>query len=281
MQFSDPQGPPIDLDTPVQFNSPLPKQADVVIVGAGVMGICTAWELQKLGISVVVCEKGRVAAEQSSRNWGWIRQTGRDADELPIMMDSLSRWKEIARDTKDNNLIFSEQGVLYLANTSEKMQRLETFAALAKLHGLDSQLLSAESTKQHIPNYQGELLGGLFTASDGRIEPWGAVPALARACAKAGVHISESCAVRNIEQTNAAVSRVVTEHGTINTSKVLVAGGAWSSLLTRQSGVNFPQLSVTSYAVRIDGTPALFSGNVADQGLGICKRLDETIHESG
>ncbi len=274
MQTSIPKGPPIDLSTPVQFNSPLPKKADVVIVGGGITGICTARELQKLGKHVVVCEKGRVGGEQSSRNWGWVRQTGRDPDELPIMMESLARWKEIAQETKDNNLLFSEQGVLYLANNPEAVKRFEEFAELAKNHGLHSLLLNSNAAKKQIPSYNGNITAGLFTASDGRVEPWGAVPALARYCQNAGVSITESCAVRTIEQTNGVVSGVVTEHGTIKTNNVLVAGGAWSSMLTRQAGVDFPQLSVTSYAVRIDGTPELFSGNVADHGLGICKRLD-------
>ena len=213
-------------------------------------------------------------AESNPAAIGVVRQTGRDADELPIMIESLSLWKEIARETADNNLLFSEQGVLYLANSSDKISRFEAFAALAKSHGLHSQVLSASEAKKHMPSYNGEVTGGLFTASDGRVEPWGAVPALARACRDAGVVITESCAVRTIEQTNGVVSGVVTEHGSIKTNNVLAAGGAWSSLLTRQVGISFPQLSVTSYAVRIDGTPELFGGNVADHGLGICKRLD-------
>ncbi len=54
------------------------RPADAVVVGAGVIGISTALELQARGLSVVVVEKGEVAAEQSSRNWGWCRQMGRD-----------------------------------------------------------------------------------------------------------------------------------------------------------------------------------------------------------
>ncbi len=54
-----------------------PESAEVVIVGAGVAGISAAWFLHQAGVKVVVCEKGVVAGEQSSRNWGWIRQQGR------------------------------------------------------------------------------------------------------------------------------------------------------------------------------------------------------------
>ena len=74
----------------------LPASSDVVIVGAGIAGIAAAWYLNQAGIEVTVCEKGRIAGEQSSRNWGWIRQQGRDQDELPIVMHSMRLWQEIA-----------------------------------------------------------------------------------------------------------------------------------------------------------------------------------------
>ena len=56
----------------------VPPGADVVIIGGGIIGISTAWFLARQGIDVVVCEKGLVAGEQSGRNWGWVRQQGRD-----------------------------------------------------------------------------------------------------------------------------------------------------------------------------------------------------------
>ena len=73
-----------------------PGAADVVVIGGGVIGVMTAWFLRERGLSVIVCEKGRIAGEQSSRNWGWVRQQGRDPAELPIMVESLSIWKRLA-----------------------------------------------------------------------------------------------------------------------------------------------------------------------------------------
>ncbi len=274
MQIDHPAGPPITLSTPALYDQAIPAEVDAVIVGGGIIGMCAAWTLQKMGKTVVVCEKGRIGGEQSSRNWGWVRQTGRDPAELPIMMESIALWQSLAAETGDNNLLFTQQGVLYLATDNKKIERFEAFSTLAKEHGLDSQVLSAAEAKAKIPSINRNITGGLLTPSDGRVEPWGAVPALARACAAAGVVISENCAVRTIDQQKNAVTQVITEKGPIKTNKVLVAGGAWSSLLTRQAGIVFPQLSVTSYAVRIEGTPDLFDGNVADDGLGICKRLD-------
>ena len=60
--------PPIDLNTKIQFADPMPDQVDVAIIGGGVSGIATAYFLTLLGEKVLVCEKGRIAGEQSSRN---------------------------------------------------------------------------------------------------------------------------------------------------------------------------------------------------------------------
>ena len=63
-------GFPISLARPARFTAPLPTAADVVVIGGGIMGVMTAWYLAEAGVKVVLCEKGRVAGEQSSRNWG-------------------------------------------------------------------------------------------------------------------------------------------------------------------------------------------------------------------
>ena len=81
---------PINDSSPVRFAAPLPARCDVVIIGGGVIGVMTAWFLRLKGLTVTVCEKGRIAGEQSGRNWGWVRQQGRDPGELPIMVESLS-----------------------------------------------------------------------------------------------------------------------------------------------------------------------------------------------
>ena len=265
---------PVDLATPQQFQAELPDAVDSVIVGGGVIGISCALYLAEQGLRVLVCEKGRVAGEQSSRNWGWVRQTNRDADELPLMMESRRIWQGMAARTGENCLTFSECGVLYLTDSESTHARHQEFVELAVSHGLDSQMVGRKAISARLPMASKYWLGGLLTESDGRVEPWYAVPALARAAGRAGATIVESCAVREILATNGQVSGVATEHGVVKANQVLLAGGAWSSLLAKQSDVQLPQLCVKATVARIENTPDLLQGNVGDDELGITQRLD-------
>ena len=78
--------PPLDVVPP---DRSLPRSAEVVIVGGGIVGSCAALALAERKISVVLCEKGVIAGEQSGRNWGWCRKQGRDLRELPLMLESM------------------------------------------------------------------------------------------------------------------------------------------------------------------------------------------------
>ena len=70
---------------PVHGDLELPKEVDVVIIGGGIIGASTALELSERGMRVALCEKGGIAQEQSSRNWGWVRIACRDPREVPLM----------------------------------------------------------------------------------------------------------------------------------------------------------------------------------------------------
>ncbi len=78
-------------------DSELPDRVDVVVIGSGIIGTLTAFFLAQKGISIALCEKGHVAGEQSSRNWGFCQQQGRDPRELPLIIESLRIWRGIDR----------------------------------------------------------------------------------------------------------------------------------------------------------------------------------------
>src|SRR5512145_3352262 len=73
----------------------LPSVVDVAVIGGGIVGCSAAYFLAREGMRVAVFEKGRVAGEQSGRNWGWVRQQGRSPVELPLMIESIGLWKSL------------------------------------------------------------------------------------------------------------------------------------------------------------------------------------------
>lgn len=201
----------------VKSESSLPRSTEIVVVGGGIAGVSTAYHLAKAGVPVVLCEKGRIAREQSSRNWGWVRVQGRDPREIPAAMQSLRLWRGISAEI-GSDIGFHQGGVLYVGQKETDMEEFESWFRIAQDHGLDTSLLSgrkAHELLQH-PRADGKIIGALYTPSDGRAEPELAVPALAAAASKAGATIRTGCAVRKLVTSSGRISGVATERGVID-----------------------------------------------------------------
>jgi glycine/D-amino acid oxidase-like deaminating enzyme len=244
-----------------------------VVLGGGVIGVMTAWYLAERGFCVTLCEKGRIAGEQSSRNWGWIRQQGRDLAELPIMMESMRIWAELSA-SLGPALGFRQEGVMYLARSQKEMAGFEAWMLQAQAMGLDVQLQSTGQVHARIKGAAVEWLGGLFTASDARAEPWAAVPLMAQGAVARGAVLVENCAVRRLDLQGGRVAGVYTEQGRIACEQVVVAGGAWSSLFLAAEGVHIPQLSVLASVGQTVPMPEVFAGNAADDRFAFRRRQD-------
>ncbi|SMY07765.1 NAD(P)/FAD-dependent oxidoreductase [Flavimaricola marinus] len=264
---------PISDASPIAHPGPPPAEADVVIVGGGIVGVMTAWHLARDGVRVVLIEKGRVAGEQSSRNWGWIRAQGRDAAELPIVVEAGALWRDLA-ETIGEDLGLRQTGVAYLAKDAAEMAGYEAWLPNAVAAGVDSRLLGSAEVAALLPEAARTWAGGLWTATDMRAEPWVAVPALARAAVREGAQIVEGCAVRSLDVEAGRIAGVITEAGRIKAGSVVVAGGAWSSLLLRRHGIALPQLSVRATVVATEPGPEVFSGAAVDGLLAWRRRQD-------
>ncbi len=264
---------PISLETPVRFPGPLPAACDVVVIGGGVIGVMTAWFLAERGLRVTVCEKGRIAAEQSSRNWGWVRQQGRDPAELPIMVEAMRHWDSLAQGFGDA-LGFRRTGVMYLATTDREIAGFEGWLPHARDHGVDTRLISRAEVVSTLKGAVAGWTGGLVTPSDARAEPWVAVPMIAAEAARRGVTVVEGCAVRSLDLAAGRVVGVVTEQGRVACDRAVLAGGAWSSLFARAHGVSFPQLSVLASVAATEPMPEVWPGAAADDEFAFRRRAD-------
>ena len=273
MAPADVPGIPITSQSAVRFTDTLPGAADVVVIGGGVIGVSTALFLARAGQKVVLIEKGRLAGEQSGRNWGWIRQQGRDPDELPIMMEANTHWQAFDRET---NVDFGLQqtGVTYLAETQEDLAGYEDWLTSVSGSGVDSRILSASEVTDLIPGMSRTYAGALYTPSDLKAEPWKAVPALGEIAQREGVAIRENCAARGLDIVAGRVAGVVTENGLVKSDRVVLAAGAWSSLFLRAHGVKIPQLSVRATVAATEALPAVYKGGGADKRIAFRHRAD-------
>jgi len=259
--------------TPISYNDDLPKRADVVVIGGGVIGVSSALCLAEAGLAVALFEKGRVAGEQSSRNWGWIRQLGRDDAEMPIMIEANRLWRGMA-DRIGADVGFRAEGIIYLAESEAACAAHEVHLATANQHQLTVERLSRAEVDGLIQGLPGFWEGGLRCPSDGRAEPWIAVPMMARALKDRGASLHENCAVRSLDISAGRVSGVVTERGLVRADAVLIAGGAWTSLFMEHHGIFFPQLSVRATVARTARAPNVYGGGAADSTLAFRRRED-------
>src|SRR4029077_9050743 len=171
----------------------LPAAVDVVVIGAGMAGSAASYYLARKGHSVALLDKGMVGGEQSSRNWGWVRQQHRDLRELPLAMKSLEIWgtlnEEIGAETG-----FRRTGLLYVTTRPADFAQWEAWTLKAREYQMHSKVLSPAEAKALTPGSVPDWIGGVHSPTDGRAEPSLAGPAIAEAARRHGATIHQDCA---------------------------------------------------------------------------------------
>ena len=262
--------PPV---TRIPSDEKLPASAEIVVIGGGVAGITAAYNLAKKGHSVAVVEKGNVAGEQSSRNWGWCRQQNRDLRELELAQRAVEMWsgmnEELGAETG-----FRRTGLVYVTTSQSDLDAWTRWVDAARERQMRSHVLSATEAKAMTAGSTSNWIGGIHSPTDGRAEPALAVPAIAQGARKLGVTIHQECAARGLETAAGRVSGVVTEKGTIRTSTVLVAGGVWTSLFCRHHGIDLPLAGVRSTSFFTAPAPQITEGGISTPDVTFRRRLD-------
>jgi len=227
----------------------LPPATDVVVIGGGIIGTVAALTLAERGQRVLLCEKGQVGGEQSSRNWGWCRQQGRDPRELPLIVESLRLWHGLDRRIAGQTG-FRQCGALHMEWDEAGMARREAWLEQARPFQIGSRLVRGAELESLLPPGSRRYAGALYTASDGRAEPTLAAPAVAAGARAKGAVVMQNCAVRGLELAAGRVAAVVTERGRVACQAAILAGGAWSSLFLRNLGLRLPQLKTRGSVLR-------------------------------
>ena len=256
----------------VETDQDLPTRTGVVVIGGGIIGVSTALALVEKGVAVTLLEKGRVGAEQSSRNWGWCRTAGRDLGEIALAMESVRMWGRMA-ERVGGDVGYAQAGTVYVCKTQKEVARYAAWLETASVYQVGSRLLDAEETARLLPESGQRWAGCLHTPADSKAEPAHAVPLMAAAAQRLGAVVLQNCAARGLDMAAGRVSGVVTERGTIACDSVVLAGGAWSRLFCGNQGVDFPQLKILGSVLRTApmAGPAL---TVGGDGFAFRKRAD-------
>ncbi|TMV10146.1 FAD-binding oxidoreductase [Ruegeria sediminis] len=258
---------------PVESDLSLPKNIDVVIVGGGIIGAASALELAERGVSVLLCEKGQIGAEQSSRNWGWVRLGMRDPREIPLMLESIRIWQGLeARLGRKTGYV--QSGIVFAASGRRSHRNLERWLENLDGRQTGARMVFGPELDTLLAGQVLDLTSALHTPLDGRAEPQWAAPAIAEGARDRGAVVMTNCAVRSVETQAGRIAGVMTERGRVACSQVVLAGGAWSRLFADNAGIHLPQLKVLNTVLRtspVEGGPeaALWSDDFA-----IRKRAD-------
>lgn len=257
----------------IETTPTVPTAADAVVIGGGIVGVFAAYYLARRGLSVALVEKGRIAAEQSSRNWGWCRQQNRDARELPISIESMALWDRLAGEIGED-VGFQRCGLLYLSDDEAEIETWARWRDLARPFGLTTEVLGATEAALRGKATNRSWKGGVFSPSDGIADPARAVPIVARAILAAGGSVHQMCAARGLETQGGRVSGVITEAGTIRTGTVVLAAGAWASAFCRQLGIRFPQASVRASILAVGPVGQELPAALHTAGVSVTRRGD-------
>ena len=241
-------------------------EAEVAIVGAGILGSCAAWYLAREGVDVVVLERGRRNCAASGNNAGSLHvqllaydfldragaEGGPAARTLPLQRDSAAAWPELAA-ALGADLDIEITGGLMLAEDADRLERLERKAALERRHGVEVEVLSASELRDLAPYVSPRMAGAAWCPAEGRINPLRAGPAVLNGAVAAGARVHEEAEVQKVARAGSGFE-VRTARGAIRAGKVLNACGAWSARIAEMAGGRLParahpiQLIVTETA---------------------------------
>ena len=229
--------------------TPLKQSYDVVIIGAGVHGLATAYYLAKQGIrKVAVLEKGYLGCGNSGRNTAILRANYRTPEGIPFYNESLKLYEELSA-TLHYNLLFSQQGHLTLAHADSAVNGLRERAAANRVLGIDSFLIYPREIKRLVPAVdissrpRYPILAALYHPPGGIIRHDAVIWGYAREANRIGVEIHPHTEVQELGTGDGSIAAVGTNRGVIQTGIVVNATSGWCSTIARMLRLELPVVS--------------------------------------
>jgi sarcosine oxidase, subunit beta len=216
--------------------------AEVVIVGAGIMGLAIAYNLAKAhGITdITVVDRTYLCGGASGRNGGGVRAQFSSEENIRLMQESIRLCRDFAREMKIN-VWFRQGGYLFLVRSEEGRRNLEKSVAVQNACGLGTRMLTPREARRVVPELRTEgVVAASYNPDDGVVFPWPFVWGYAQGAERLGVEIATFTDVIGFRTTGKRIDAVVTDKGEIRTHRVVNAAGAWAPEVARLLGVELP-----------------------------------------
>ncbi|MGC2086006.1 MAG: FAD-dependent oxidoreductase [Bradyrhizobium sp.] len=243
--------------------------ADVAVIGGGLVGSSAALRLRTMGFSVVLLDKGFCGAQASGVNYGGVRRQGRPPEQLPLSQRSHAIWPHLkALIGIDGE--FLRSGHLKLARTGPDMSTLEAYATHFACFGLDLELIGHNQLRERF-GITGNVVGGSFCPGDGHANPRLVASGFAAAARCAGVKVLENTpvtgAVRNGDGFTLEAGEVM-----LKAPVVINSAGAWADAFARDFGEPVPLQRTYPSMVVTEPLDPFLGVNIGMEGGGIYAR---------
>ena len=226
----------------------IPTQAQVVVVGGGVIGCSVAYHLTKLGWrDVVLLERTQLTAGTTWHAAGLIVTGFSTETDIYIAKYTRDLYERLGEETGQDTG-FKAVGYMQIASNRERLESLRRGADYCRGHGVSTEEISAAEIKRMWPLFDtSDILAGFYTAEDGRTNPVDTTMALAKGAKMGGARILEGTKVTGITQDRGRVTGVLTDKGKIKAEYVVNCGGMWARELGKMAGVQVPLHAAEHY----------------------------------
>ncbi|HWK81291.1 MAG TPA: FAD-binding oxidoreductase [Thermomicrobiales bacterium] len=223
------------------------RTADVIVVGGGISGTATAWQLAQVGVKTLLLERGDLASMASGWTLAGVRQSGRHPAELPLAQAAIRRWEHLHEEL-GVDVEYRQEGNLRLALTEDDLPKIRAVVDEGNAAGIETIMLEgADAVREVAPAVTPDLFGASLCPTDGHANPSLVVQAFADAGRRAGAEIRTGVQVLRLVTEGDRVIGVETGDGILSAGVVVLAAGIYTPTLLAPLGLAMP-ISVTMVA---------------------------------
>ena len=219
----------------------LPTQAQIIVIGGGIIGCSTAYHLARdHKADVLLLEQGKITSGSTWHAAGLVGQLRSSASITKVLKYSVDLYKGLAAET-GLDTGWKMTGCLRLATTQDRWTEYKRLATTARSFGMDMELVSADEVKRMWPLMDtSDLIGASWLPTDGQASPSDITQSLAKGARMHGAKIVEGVTVTGFRMDGRRITHVETTQGDIACDKVVNCGGMWARQLGAMAGVAVP-----------------------------------------